>query len=177
MVPRDIWHVTSQKNGTSALGLQRVLGLGSYQTAWTWLHKLRRAMVRPGRDASAASLVPFVVESVEPGSTVHTDGWLGYEPLTKKGYQQGGEGRRLLFRRFGLASGRRCVDTQWLPGVNKFSRTRLRSKANRSGFAAPSPDHLAINLRWLLVAARVLIPPRTPLFRFSCEEKNRPLTK
>jgi|TARA_B100001971_G_scaffold76853_1_gene70856 transposase-like protein len=44
-----MWLVTSQKHGASALGLQRVLGLGSYQTAWTWLHKLRRAMVRPGR--------------------------------------------------------------------------------------------------------------------------------
>jgi hypothetical protein len=47
---RAIWHVTSQKNGVSALGLQRVLGLGSYKTAWAMLHKLRRAMVRPGRD-------------------------------------------------------------------------------------------------------------------------------
>lgn len=47
---RAIWWVTSQKNGASALGLQRILGLGSYETAWTWLHKLRRAMVRPGRD-------------------------------------------------------------------------------------------------------------------------------
>src|SRR5271157_2154213 len=47
---RAMWWVTSQKNGVSALGLQRVLGLGSYQTAWAWLHKLRRAMVRPGRD-------------------------------------------------------------------------------------------------------------------------------
>src|SRR6266567_9628065 len=47
---RAMWYVTSQKNGASALGLQRVLGLGSYQTAWAWLHKLRRAMVRPGRD-------------------------------------------------------------------------------------------------------------------------------
>ncbi len=135
---RAIWYVTSQKTGTSALGLQRVLGLGSYQTAWSWLHKLRRAMVRPGReqlkgpvevdetylgaveegvrgrqterkaliviaaeengkgigrirmgrvrDASAASLIPFVEESVEAGSAVHTDGWLGYEPLEKKGY-------------------------------------------------------------------------------------------
>ena len=46
-----MWFVTSQKNGVSALGLQRVLGLGSYETAWTWLHKLRRAMVRPGRDS------------------------------------------------------------------------------------------------------------------------------
>jgi hypothetical protein len=45
-----IWFVTSQKHGTSALGLQRILGLGSYNTAWNWLHKLRRAMVRPGRD-------------------------------------------------------------------------------------------------------------------------------
>lgn len=44
------WHVTSQKHGMSALGLQRELGLGSYQTAWAWLHKLRRAMVRPDRD-------------------------------------------------------------------------------------------------------------------------------
>jgi transposase-like protein len=45
-----MWYVTNQKSGVSALGLQRTLGLGSYQTAWTWLHKLRRAMVRPGRD-------------------------------------------------------------------------------------------------------------------------------
>ena len=135
---RAMWQVTSQKNGISALGLQRVLGLGSYKTAWAMLHKLRRAMVRPGRerlsgsvevdetylggleegvrgrqtaikalivaaaeedgqgigrirmrrivDASARSLVCFVEESVEPGSVVHTDGWLGYEPLQKRGY-------------------------------------------------------------------------------------------
>lgn len=44
------WYITNQKNGVSALGLQRVLGLGSYQTAWTILHKLRRAMVNPYRD-------------------------------------------------------------------------------------------------------------------------------
>ena len=47
---RAIWQITSQKNGASAVAVQQVLGLGSYQTAWTWLHKLRRAMVRPGRD-------------------------------------------------------------------------------------------------------------------------------
>lgn len=45
-----MWLLCAQKNGVSALGLQRVLGFGSYQTAWAWLHKLRRAMVRPGRD-------------------------------------------------------------------------------------------------------------------------------
>lgn len=47
---RAAWLVTSQKSGASALGMQRVLGLGSYETAWSWLHKFRRAMVRPGRD-------------------------------------------------------------------------------------------------------------------------------
>ena len=45
-----IWFITSQKHGASALGLQRVLGLGSYQTAWAMLHRLRRAMVRPERE-------------------------------------------------------------------------------------------------------------------------------
>ncbi|MBN1837363.1 MAG: IS1595 family transposase [Spirochaetales bacterium] len=44
------WSVTNQKATVSAVGLQRVLGPGSYQTAWTKLHKLRWAMVRPDRD-------------------------------------------------------------------------------------------------------------------------------
>ena len=123
----------------SALGLQRALGLGSYETAWTWLHKLRRAMVRPGRDrltgeievdetyvggpeegkrgreiekksivvvaaekngraigrirlkrvkdVSAESLLDFIRETVEPGATIHTDGWKGYAGLPGAGYK------------------------------------------------------------------------------------------
>jgi len=51
-----VWYVTNQKLGVSALGLQRALGLGSYETAWTLLHKLRRAMVRPGRDRLAGEV-------------------------------------------------------------------------------------------------------------------------
>jgi len=47
---RAIWLVTHQKTGITALGLQRVLGMGSYETAWTCLHKLRRAMIRPERE-------------------------------------------------------------------------------------------------------------------------------
>ena len=136
---RAVWWVTSQKNGVSAMGLQRVLGLKSYKTAWTLLHKLRHAMVRPGRDrlqghvevdeafvggeeegvhgrqtetkamiavaaeadgpgigrirmrriadASAENLIPFIEDSVEPGSVVHTDGWLGYQPLESRDYR------------------------------------------------------------------------------------------
>lgn len=135
-----MWYVVNQKFGVSALGLQRVLGLGSYHTAWNWLHKLRRAMVRPGRDrlcgqvevdevfiggvrpgkrgrgaagktlvviavqeaetgtgmgrirlqqvadAAGASLEPAVWDMVEPGTTVRTDGWGGYNALTELGY-------------------------------------------------------------------------------------------
>ncbi|MGO9749980.1 MAG: IS1595 family transposase [Solirubrobacteraceae bacterium] len=44
------WLMTSQKHGVSALGVQRALGLGSYQTAWAMLHRFRVAMVRPGRE-------------------------------------------------------------------------------------------------------------------------------
>lgn len=47
---RALWWMVAQKNGVSAVGLQRVLGLGSYRTAWVWLHKFRRLMIFPGRN-------------------------------------------------------------------------------------------------------------------------------
>jgi transposase-like protein len=50
------WYATGTKHGVSALSLQRVLGLGSYETAWGLLHKLRRAMVRPERDRLSGEL-------------------------------------------------------------------------------------------------------------------------
>jgi transposase-like protein len=50
-----MWYVVNQKHGVSALGVARVLGV-SYLTAWRWLHKLRRAMVRPGRDRLAGTV-------------------------------------------------------------------------------------------------------------------------
>jgi transposase-like protein len=131
--------MTSQKQGTSALGLQRALGLGSYQTAWAMLHRFRLAMVRPGRerlsgwvevdeayvggveggvdgretatksivaiavelaqpkgfgrirlqhvpDVSKDSLIAFIEATVEPGSTVHTDGWQAYWTVPELGY-------------------------------------------------------------------------------------------
>jgi hypothetical protein len=57
-----IWLVTSSKNGVSAQSLQDTLGFGSYETAWAWLHKLRRAMVRPDRDQLGAPAEGAVVE-------------------------------------------------------------------------------------------------------------------
>lgn len=64
-----MWYITNQKSGVSALGLQRVLGLGSYHTAWNWLHKLRRAMVRPGRDrlSGVIEVDEIVIGGERPG--------------------------------------------------------------------------------------------------------------
>ena len=46
---RAMFQMVGQKSGLSALNFKRLMGMASYQTAWTWLHKLRRAMVRPDR--------------------------------------------------------------------------------------------------------------------------------
>ena len=146
-----VWYIVNQKQGVNALGLKRVLGLGSYQTAWAMLHRLRRAMIRPGRErlggvvevdesvigrsapkrtrdaeqkqklaqqmkalqsivmiavevkqpkgfgrirlrrvanTSAASVLPFVKDSIEPGSLVRTDGSWAYHQLPKHGYRR-----------------------------------------------------------------------------------------
>ena len=45
-----MWWVVAQKTGASAYNLMDFMGFVSYQTAWLWLHKLRKAMVRPGRE-------------------------------------------------------------------------------------------------------------------------------
>jgi len=45
-----MWWVVAQKTGASAYNLMDFMGFGSYETAWSWLQKLRRAMVRPQRD-------------------------------------------------------------------------------------------------------------------------------
>ena len=65
-----MWFVCSQKHGVSALGLQRVLGFGSYETAWAWLHKLRRAMVRPDRDLLGGEGVSVEIDQTFLGAAV-----------------------------------------------------------------------------------------------------------
>src|SRR5665648_67264 len=45
-----IWWVMSQKTGVSALNLKNAMNFKNYETTWTWLQKLRRIMIRPGRE-------------------------------------------------------------------------------------------------------------------------------
>ena len=156
---RAMWLMAGQKSGMSALTLQRDLGLGSYKTAWSMLHKMRLAMVRPGRerlsgnvevdetysgaaesggavgrlthsksliavaaqcdgagigrirlaripDTSRATLHQFIAESIEPGSTVITDGLHAYRQL--EGYHH----ERLIQRR-------EASDVHLLPRVHR----------------------------------------------------------
>lgn len=63
------WYMTSAKNGVSAKTLHRLLGFGSYQTAWTMLHRLRAAMVRPARDPLAGDVEvnEMFIGGIKPG--------------------------------------------------------------------------------------------------------------
>ena len=53
---RAIWEICVHRHGISAADLQRVLGLGSYETAWAWAHRIRRAMVREHRGGLQGSV-------------------------------------------------------------------------------------------------------------------------
>lgn len=108
-----MWFVTSQKDGASALGLKNILGLGSYQDE-TYIggssvgkrgrgsegkeivvnavevlspKGFGRVRMRRIPDVSGSSLVPFVCDVAEKGSTILTDGWGGYNHLSKSGYE------------------------------------------------------------------------------------------
>jgi len=63
------WYMTSAKNGVSAKTLHRLLGFGSYQTAWTMLHRFRSAMVRPGRDSLTGEVEvnEIFIGGIKPG--------------------------------------------------------------------------------------------------------------
>jgi len=71
-----MWFVCASKTGISATALQPLVGFASYETAWAWLHKLRRAMVRPDRDRLGG-----------PGVSVELD------ETNIGGRQRSGEGR------------------------------------------------------------------------------------
>jgi hypothetical protein len=53
---RAIFEISTRKTGISAKDLQRIMGFGSYETAWTWLHKLRSALAR----SESEPMGPFV---------------------------------------------------------------------------------------------------------------------
>jgi transposase-like protein len=66
-----IYLVTSSKGGISAMELQRQMGFGSYQTAWSWLHKIRRAMIRPDREPlqQRVEVDETLIGGARPGKT------------------------------------------------------------------------------------------------------------
>jgi transposase-like protein len=201
------WLFATGKDGISALSLKRTLEIGSYQTVWAMLHRMRSVLVRPGRerlagivevdetyiggqepglsggrakgkkiltgiaveihepkgygrcriaplsDASSTSLHAFVLDHIEPGATVITDGWQGYQGLDKLGYchearsQRAGRARgedpakllpavhrvASLAKRWLLGTHQGSVDDAHLPAylnefVFRFNRRHSRSR-------------------------------------------------
>lgn len=86
-------------------------------------------------DASAASLHPFVQDCVEPGSTLHTDGWQGYSGLDKKGYQ----------REVTVLRGRRKEASILMPRVHRIAGL-LKRWLLGTHQGAVAPQHLAYYL-------------------------------
>jgi hypothetical protein len=133
--------VGRHKKGISALQLQADLGLGSYESAWLLMHKIRACFSEsadyplkgivevdetlvgakqkgdpPGKDPghkaivvaaverrqrglgslrlqqvpdySSDALAGFVVDTVDPGARLHTDGWAAYDVLEREGYRR-----------------------------------------------------------------------------------------
>jgi len=106
LIFQAMWYVVCQKQGVSALGLQSILGVGSYETAWSWLHKLRTAMIRPGRD--------LLSETVEVDETL-----VGGSQSGKRG--RGAEGKELVLV---------AVEDQ---GKKGMGRIRLKHITDASG--------------------------------------------
>lgn len=196
------WHLTTAKNGMSAVTLQRTLGVG-YPAAWAMLQRLRVAMVRSEReclsgtvevdetfvggvahdgtsgrgaarktlvaiavevkdpkgfgrtrmatiDSGAASqLIPFVQDTITPGSVVRTDGWSGYVPLPEHGYthdrisqRAGGNPAHVtmpavhrvasLLKRWLLGTHQGSVDPRYLQGYLEEFTFRFNRRTSRS---------------------------------------------
>lgn len=167
------WAFAAAKDGISALALQRELEIGSYQTAWALLHRIRSALIRPGRehlagtvevdetyfggqekglaggrakgkkqlvvvavehnprgglgrtrlrivpDAKAASLRPFITETIAVGTVVITDGWNGYRGIDKLGYIHDRRSQRAVKAAGGSIDG-------LLPGVHRVASLAKR---------------------------------------------------
>lgn len=178
---RAIWLVTSQKSGASALGLQRVLGLGSYETAWSWLHKLRRAMIRPGRERlhGTVEVDETFIGGVMPGA----DGRDGKgKALVVIAAEEDGRGiGRIRLRRVGDASaaslhgfiqqtialGSTVHTDGWAPyqGLEKrgysHAITRLKGKGKKAAVEQLPRVHrvAALLKRWLLGTHQGAVSP------------------
>lgn len=144
---RAMWWVTNQKHGLSALGLQRLLELGSYETAWSCLQKLRRAMVRPGRDrlTGEVEVDETYVGGVEPGGGRRH---LGNQALVAVAAQVDREGiGRIRLRRIPTASSRGSGKTAsvLLPRVHRVA-SLLKRWLLGTHQGGVSRDHLDYSL-------------------------------
>ena len=154
---RAMWWVTNQKHGVSALGLQRLLGLGSYETAWACLQKLRRAMVRPGRDRLSGDVEvdETYVGGVRAGGGRRS---LGNKALVAVAAQVDGKGiGRIRLRRIPDASSR-SLQAFITDTIEPGSRVITDGWEGYAGLAALRYKHRAKVIRGSGKTASTLLP-------------------
>lgn len=127
---KALWWFTTRKTGINALTLKALLGLGSYDTAWTWLHKLRSCTIRDGREKLSGKVE---IDEVYIGGRHSGKRGRGSEnklavvvATEKKGKRLGRirlqviencSGDELIsFTQANIASGKYCYD-RWLEGI------------------------------------------------------------
>jgi transposase-like protein len=157
---RAVFEISTRRTGISAMDLMRIMGFGSYKTAWTWLHKLRASLVRPGREP----LGPFV----EMDEALVGGKGGPHKELVLVAVEAGGRVRlahaetndKATLKRFadGQVAADACVTTDGLgsydaDSLGSRSRERVvQSKSERRERDALQGCHWTISLlkRWLL---------------------------
>jgi transposase-like protein len=145
-----IYLVTSSKGGISAMELKRQMGFGSYQTAWSWLHKIRRAMVRPER----APLVERVEadETYVGGPQPGTPGRGAAGKITVAGAVESGrgqaKGRRLGRLRLAVVDdvSAKCLQGFLGQNVARPATVATDGWSGYAGLAAAGYRHEPVNL-------------------------------
>jgi transposase-like protein len=144
-----IYLVTASKGGISAMELQRQMGFGSYQTAWTWLHKIRKAMVRPGRErlTERVEADETYVGGAKPGKVGRGAGKTLVAGAVESGRGKA-RGRRLGRLRLAVLpdAGARSLEGFLATSVAEPARVATDGWAGYSGLPAKGYGHEPVNL-------------------------------
>lgn len=146
-----LWYASSPRLGGNALGLQRALGFGSYQTAWCWLHKLRRTIrPAPERLAGRVEIAVVALATLAPSKAGRkAQRTLVIIAVEIPAPRQVGRIKLCLvpsarpahvvaFVQQAVQPGTVIVTDGW-PGANTLSKVYVHEQVNRSMSPTPSP--------------------------------------
>ena len=164
------WLMMTSKSGASALSLQRLLGLGSYQTAWAMLHRYRDVMVVPERDklSGVVEMDEMFIGGVKSGKRgrgaagkVLVAGAIERAPQGRRGF---GRARLAVITSAKSIALREFITANIGPGTTVISDA-LSSYPN--ALAGPDYEHDPINVKRSGLQAHQVLPGVHRLFSLS----------